>query len=355
MRLNSQVSSHLHGYDVFSYGYSNYPVQINSAFWQEWQKYRNDLYRFCLKCMNGNVTEAEEALSRAMLKAWEKVQNYTDQIVNIKAWLTRLTHNICVDIHRENSRRGKSLENIELYASDEEQETFFFDSTKETDLEINEKKTVICQAIHNLPSRLRETFILNFYQELSYQEIAQQQNISYQNVCKRISQARAMLREELRDYFIGSDETPTNLLEQNTEVEPIENETLTLSPEVKEVEIAFNELSHQVELSKQQRDSSFVKVNFEQILKVKKDFCYWEEMTLSERHLAKTTPHPVIFSRCLSPPNFAIFNNVRIRVSKKFWRNLSKKIQELGTEIVFKVGTKNQSRRFLSLISGTSN
>lgn len=321
MRLNSQVSSHLHGYDRFLHGCADYPVHINSAFWQQWQKYRNDLYNFCLKCMNGNVTEAEEALSRAMLKAWEKLQNYTGQIVNIKAWLTRLTHNICVDIHREHSRRAKSLENIELYASDEQQEKFFFDNTKETDLEINEKKTLICQAIHNLPSRLRETFILHFYRELSYQEIAQQQNISYQNVCKRISQARAILREELRDYFIEPDETPTKLSEQNAEVEPIENENLTSSQEVKEVEeieIAVNELSQPVEISKQQRDSAFVEVTFEQILEIKKDCCYWQEMKLSERHLTKTTPHPVIFSRCLSPPTLAIFNHARIRVSENF-------------------------------------
>jgi RNA polymerase sigma factor (sigma-70 family) len=321
MRLNSQVSSHSHGYDRFLHGCADYPVHINSAFWQEWQKYGNELYLFCLKCMNGNVTDAEEALSRAMLKAWEKLQNYTEKIVNIKAWLTRLTHNICVDIHRENSRSAKSLENIELYASDEQQEKFFFDNTKETDLEINEKKTVICQAIHNLPSRLRETFILHFYRELSYQEIAQQQNISYQNVCKRISQARAILREKLKEYFIGLDETPTNLSEQNAEVESLENETLTSSQEVKEVEeieIAVNELSQPVELSKQQRNSAFVEVNFEQILEIKKDCCYWQEMTLSKRHLTKTTPHPIIFSRCLSPPTLAIFNHARIRISENF-------------------------------------
>ncbi len=66
---------------------------------------------------------------------------------------------------------------------------------------------MIRRAIDNLPTRLRETFILHFYQELSYQEIAQQQNISYQNVCKRISQARKILQEELRGYFIGEEGT----------------------------------------------------------------------------------------------------------------------------------------------------
>ena len=48
-------------------------------------------------------------------------------------------------------------------------------------------------------------FVLHFYQQLSYKEIAQQQGISYDNVCKRISQARKILKEELREYFIGED------------------------------------------------------------------------------------------------------------------------------------------------------
>jgi len=49
----------------------------------------------------GNPTDAEDALSRAMLKAWEKVQKYAaGEITNFKAWLT-LTRNLCVDIYLE--------------------------------------------------------------------------------------------------------------------------------------------------------------------------------------------------------------------------------------------------------------
>ncbi|WP_413172620.1 sigma factor-like helix-turn-helix DNA-binding protein [Anabaena azotica] len=60
---------------------------------------------------------------------------------------------------------------------------------------------VIREAIYNLPLRVRETFILHFYQELSYQEIAQQQKISYLIVCDRISEAKSILRNKLRKYF----------------------------------------------------------------------------------------------------------------------------------------------------------
>jgi RNA polymerase sigma-70 factor (ECF subfamily) len=122
------------------------------------------------------------------------------------------THNLCADIHRERSRDANRVEDIEVYASSEEQGLVQSEDTPESALETGEKRIVIRRAIDNLPSRLRETFILHFYRELSYAEIAQQQEISYQNVCKRISQARKILHEELRGYFIREDGTDTKLL-----------------------------------------------------------------------------------------------------------------------------------------------
>ena len=239
-------------------------LDIGKAFWQQWQQYRDYLYRCCIKWMGGNPTDAEDALSRAMLKAWEKVQKIGVEIDNFKSWLSTLTHNLCVDIHRERSRGANRVEDIELYASSVEQGLVSFEDTQDCAMETGEKRIVIRRAIDNLPSRLRETFILHFYRELSYQEIAQQQEISYQNVCKRISQARKILREELRGYFIEEDRTETDLsvppaatesaigemFQGNGVVEAIVGETVTLSDsvadalpqatEVEEVEIVVS-------------------------------------------------------------------------------------------------------------------
>jgi RNA polymerase sigma factor (sigma-70 family) len=258
---------------------------IGSAFWQLWEQYRDDLYRCCLKWMGGNPTNAEDALSRAMLKAWENLQKYAGKIANFKAWLTRLTYNLCVDIHRECDRRAKRVENIEVYASVEDQRLVIFDDTPEIAMETGEKRIVIRRAIANLPIRIRETFILHFYQELSYQEIAQQQNISYQNVCKRISQARANLREELREYFIGEDRTDKDLSltptlaaigeisQGNTGVELIVGEKVTLSLAVEEVEIVVGEEPQEIVRSVQHSDSESVIIAaiFNRKLEVKRD------------------------------------------------------------------------------------
>jgi RNA polymerase sigma-70 factor (ECF subfamily) len=101
MKLNAQSSTLSEQCDRLS--------NIGSVFWQHWQQYRDYLYRCCIKWMGGNPIDAEDALSRAMLKAWEKVQQFAGEIANLKAWLTRLTHNLCVDIHRERSRAANKV------------------------------------------------------------------------------------------------------------------------------------------------------------------------------------------------------------------------------------------------------
>ena len=137
---------------------------ISTFFWSLWQQYKNDLYPCCFKWMNYNPTDAEDALSRVMLKAWEKVQKYEGKITNFKAWLTRLTRNLCIDIHRGRERAATRVENIEAIASVDEIELVSLHDTPLSALEKDEKKMVIRRAIDNLSPKMRETFMLHFYQ-----------------------------------------------------------------------------------------------------------------------------------------------------------------------------------------------
>jgi RNA polymerase sigma-70 factor (ECF subfamily) len=251
--------------------------------------------------MGGNPTDAEDALSRAMLKAWEKVQKYAaGEISNFKAWLTTLTRNLCVDIHRERSRGANRVEDIEGYASSEEQGLVQSEDTPYCAVETDEKRIVIRRAIDNLPTRLRETFILHLYEDLSYPEIAQRQEISYQNVCKRISQARKILREELRGYFIEEEGTDTDksvpstatesaigeMSQGNVPVEAIVGETVTLSVAVEEVESVGGEDAIKEVRDVQHSESVMVAATNDEKLEVMSDGCRCVEAALCERQLA---------------------------------------------------------------------
>ncbi|NEO79877.1 MAG: sigma-70 family RNA polymerase sigma factor [Moorea sp. SIO4G3] len=176
-----------------------------SHFWQQWQEHQHHLYCCCLKLMNSNPTDAEDALSRAMLKAWEKVQKFAGKIANLKAWLIQLTRNLCIDMIRERSRGSGYVENIEWVGNTDKIVTVSSVESPEYVLESEEKSTEIRRAIADLPQRLRETFIWHFYQQRTHTEIAEIQGITYDNVCKRISLARKLLKEKLSDYFQDSE------------------------------------------------------------------------------------------------------------------------------------------------------
>jgi len=179
------------------------PKKIVTQFWQQWLEHRDALYRCCLKLMNSNPTDAEDALSGAMLKAWEKVQQLSRPVTNFKAWLMRLTSNFCFDIIRKRSREASGKISLEEMGDREVIDRWMPVETPAMALEREERYKLIAKAIASLPSGLRSTYILHYYEEQTHREIASIQGISYDNVCKRLERARKILKEELKGYFLG--------------------------------------------------------------------------------------------------------------------------------------------------------
>ena len=176
-----------------------------SDFWKLWVRYQDYLYQRCLTWMKGNPTEAQEALSRASLKAWEKWQNHAGKIINPRAWLAQLTHNLCMDMHRERTREASNIESLEKLAVAEDEYVTSSVSSPESAVLSRERDAYIRRAIDMLPAKLHTPFILRYYKEMSYQEIAQQLALSNDNVRKRVQQARTILKKRLNKYFAGLD------------------------------------------------------------------------------------------------------------------------------------------------------
>ena len=268
-----------------------------NAFWHLWQRHQDYLKNCCLRWTNGNSTAAEDLLSQAMLKAWEKAQKYAEKITNFKSWVTTLTRNFWLDLKR---RRDVDLvEDIEVYAEQNELGLAAVDQTPESALDRDEKNRVIRAAVDELPTKMRETFILHYYEALSHQEIAERQGISYANVCKRISQARKILRPKLRGYFIEEEKTSTEVSVTPVAIEPLIEETPlenagveaildepVLSVAVAEVQSVVDEELPEVAVSEQQPESDFLAATAEGSLEVRSDACPWVEAALwrQQRH-----------------------------------------------------------------------
>ena len=170
----------------------------SEAFWRLWDMYQGHLYHLCLWQMDGVREDAEEALSRAMLRALNKLPSNGRQIQNLRAWLSKLTLNLCVDLHRERRRQVRRFQSIEDLCLGARDLVMAAAGSPEEAFLNREVFAYVCHAVDGLPSRLREPFVLRFFQEMAYRDIAEYLVLSTENVRKRIQQARVILRDRLR-------------------------------------------------------------------------------------------------------------------------------------------------------------
>jgi len=168
-----------------------------SAFWTIWNAYKVHLYHLCLWQMDGVREDAEDALSRCMLRAFEKLPRMSGQIENIEGWLSRLTVNLCVDIHREHKREARRVENIDDVLPEAGHVLRSGADSPEEACLSREAVDSVCDVVNDLPLRLREPFALRFFQEMAYADIAERLILSTDNVRKRIQQAREILKQRL--------------------------------------------------------------------------------------------------------------------------------------------------------------
>lgn len=169
----------------------------DDAFWAIWQRYRRRLYDVCFRRMSGVHADAADAVSRSMMVAHARLPGYASSIENVEAWLTRLTCNVCLDIHRERKRDTRGHVDF-CAAPDTNDEPYVAESpTPEEELLQAEACRTIAAAIDALPPMLRDAAQLRFLQELDYDAVAERLQITESNARKRIQQARAMLCERL--------------------------------------------------------------------------------------------------------------------------------------------------------------
>lgn len=172
-----------------------------SPFWQVWQRHKDALFQQALRLMGGNQADAEDAVNTAMLRALQKYTSSSVQIVNERAWLGRILHNVCMDLHRERQRRGEADEWVEDAEASEPQSP---EPLPDAGLLQRESIEEIHRCIHALPPNLRGPLVMRYLQDMSYADIAMQLQLTHCNVRKRIQLAYGILRTTLAGTFHSS-------------------------------------------------------------------------------------------------------------------------------------------------------
>jgi RNA polymerase sigma-70 factor, ECF subfamily len=153
-------------------------------------EYQDKIFSLC-RYMLGNARDAEDAAQDVFIKAYQRLNDFKPE-ASLYTWLYRIGVNTCLDYKR------KSFLRI-LNHSEPKMNALPGKSTPEEDYQSKETAIAINRALAGLPEKLRITIVLREIEHLSYEEIAVILNTSIGTVKSRISRARELLKEALKN------------------------------------------------------------------------------------------------------------------------------------------------------------
>jgi RNA polymerase sigma-70 factor (ECF subfamily) len=185
-----------------------------------WALHGRAVFERCLFVMAGRRDDADEAYSRASLVALRRYAAHRGGIQNVRHWLLRLAHNVCMDLYRERTRQERlcdvePAETERAVALDGNHRP----ADPETALLEAEQLAVLRRAIAGLAPRLRVVLELRLAEQLPDRGIAEALHLTEATVRKRLQEARAALKPVLLAYRRGETALPITNPSRPTSIE----------------------------------------------------------------------------------------------------------------------------------------
>jgi RNA polymerase sigma-70 factor (ECF subfamily) len=162
-----------------------------SAFEAVFQDYRKMVFKTAY-LMTGSKEEAEDILQEVFVSVWRSRNTFNPEKGKLTTWIYRITVNQCLSRRRKKKPALLSLEDKSIDLPDtkpgEQPEEVLV-----TRLEYDR----LMKAINALSSRHRSVLVLRYFNDLSYEEIAQVIGVPLGTVKSRISQALRSLRAQM--------------------------------------------------------------------------------------------------------------------------------------------------------------
>lgn len=162
-----------------------------NAFEALFEQYKGLVFKNAV-LMTGNREEAEDILQEIFMTVWNSCNSFDPGKGNFTTWLYRITVNRCIDRQRKKQQTPLSLEeqNIDL------SEIGCQELPEETLIRKLEYERLI-NAVNQLDNKHRTVLILRYFNDLSYNEIAEVLDIPVGTAKSRIYNALRSLREKM--------------------------------------------------------------------------------------------------------------------------------------------------------------
>lgn len=162
----------------------------SEAFGKLIEAYQTPVFNLAYR-MLGNADEAEQAAQEAFIRAWTRLESY-DPTHKFSTWLLSITSNYCIDQLRK--RRAVLLSLDGPLPAHQALMSERATGPEAQVVEVEQEETV--QALlDTLPADYRQTVILRYWYEMSYDEIAEVMQTTVSAIKSRLFRARRQLAE----------------------------------------------------------------------------------------------------------------------------------------------------------------
>ncbi len=195
-----EVSQHLS--DKARYDYDLVQKAINEkdqrAYAELMERYRESIYFMLLKMVN-NKDDADDLTIEAFGKAFKRLAQYTPQFA-FSTWLFKIASNNAIDFIRKKRIKALSLDtgfrneegsSMEIAVSDDKPDPI-------QALQKKERVERMREVVSKLKPRYRELIELRYFEEYSYDEIAEELDLPLGTVKAQLFRAREFLYQIMK-------------------------------------------------------------------------------------------------------------------------------------------------------------
>ncbi|QYS90445.1 sigma-70 family RNA polymerase sigma factor [Flavobacterium covae] len=158
-------------------------------------KYWNEVYAFMLQ-RTENETDAEDITIETFSKAFDKINSYNSEF-QFNTWLIAIAKNVHIDLLR------KKKSSLFIDITDEEDHIAYAiaDNSPSTEDQLITEQNLnrLLQFIKQLKPAYQEVIQMRYFQEMTYQEIADDLNEPLNNVKIKILRAKKLLADIIKE------------------------------------------------------------------------------------------------------------------------------------------------------------
>ncbi|MCX7650398.1 MAG: sigma-70 family RNA polymerase sigma factor [Flavobacteriales bacterium] len=169
----------------------------SAAFAELLRRYREPLYYMFFK-LSGRQEDAEDLTILSLTKAFQNIRNYKPDYP-FATWLFRIATNTGIDFLRKKKLNTRSLDHLRHQEEGENlrPQVVSEDLSPEEQLILKERSEYLRQVIQNLKPRYRQLMELRYYEQLSYEEIADHMNLPVGTVKALLFRGRMLIAQML--------------------------------------------------------------------------------------------------------------------------------------------------------------